>query len=188
VEQAIVDAVHGELTERGYAGVTFEGVARRAGTSKPVVYRRYASRPALVHATLHHLYGDAPPPAPTATLRGDLLAWLEAARSRATAIGARTYRAHVGESDEQVRDAFRDFVGGWVADLEREVLVPARARGELSGAPLDPVVLSVPIVLLRDRVIFGSSESVDVAAIVDDVFLPLLRARSPAATVVDGER
>jgi AcrR family transcriptional regulator len=38
---AIRAATRAELADYGYAGVTFEGVARRAQTSKPVLYRRY---------------------------------------------------------------------------------------------------------------------------------------------------
>ena len=45
---AIRDATYAELKEHGYSGVTFEGVARRAKTSKPVLYRRWADRRALL--------------------------------------------------------------------------------------------------------------------------------------------
>ncbi len=45
---AIRDATYAELEEHGYSGVTFEGVASRAKTSKPVLYRRYRSRAHMV--------------------------------------------------------------------------------------------------------------------------------------------
>jgi AcrR family transcriptional regulator len=40
LEDALLDAAWAELTERGYAGFTLESVAKRAGTSTPVIYRR----------------------------------------------------------------------------------------------------------------------------------------------------
>ena len=40
LREAILDAVLCELFDRGYAGLTFDGVAHRAHTSKPVIYRR----------------------------------------------------------------------------------------------------------------------------------------------------
>jgi hypothetical protein len=41
---AIHEATRAQLAERGYAGVTFEGVARRARTSRSVLYRRAPER------------------------------------------------------------------------------------------------------------------------------------------------
>jgi AcrR family transcriptional regulator len=44
LEQAIVDAAWQELTERGWAGFTVEGVAARSGAAKTVIYRRWRNR------------------------------------------------------------------------------------------------------------------------------------------------
>ena len=41
---AILDAAWAELQDVGYPGLTMERVASRAGTSKPVIYRRCAPR------------------------------------------------------------------------------------------------------------------------------------------------
>ncbi|MEU4746994.1 helix-turn-helix domain-containing protein, partial [Actinosynnema sp. NPDC023658] len=50
LEQAILDAAWDELCEVGYARLTIEGVAIRAGTSKSVIYRRWGSRAELALA------------------------------------------------------------------------------------------------------------------------------------------
>ena len=50
LEQAILDAAWAELCEVGYTALTIEAVAKRAGTSKPVIYRRWPSRAHLVIA------------------------------------------------------------------------------------------------------------------------------------------
>ena len=52
LEDAILDAAWAELVERGYPGLTLEGVARRADTSRPVLHRRWPSRTALATAAL----------------------------------------------------------------------------------------------------------------------------------------
>jgi len=50
LEEALLDAAWDELGEIGYAGFTVDAVARRAGTSRPVLYRRWPSRARLVLA------------------------------------------------------------------------------------------------------------------------------------------
>jgi AcrR family transcriptional regulator len=45
---AILDAAHELLAEHGYAGVSMEAVARRAGAGKPTLYRWWPSKTALL--------------------------------------------------------------------------------------------------------------------------------------------
>ena len=49
-----------ELTENGYMNLTMEGVAKRAGTSRTVLHRRWPNRAELTIATLKH-YNDENP-------------------------------------------------------------------------------------------------------------------------------
>jgi AcrR family transcriptional regulator len=74
---AIHEATRAQLAERGYAGVTFEGVARRARTSRSVLYRRYRSRAQMVADALGALRWQ-PDWMTTGTLRQDLLLILTA--------------------------------------------------------------------------------------------------------------
>lgn len=48
VDDAIIEAALTELAERGYTDLTMAKVARRAGVSKPTVYRRWADKTQLV--------------------------------------------------------------------------------------------------------------------------------------------
>lgn len=48
VDELIVRAALDELAERGYADLTVAEVARRAGVSKPTVYRRWSDKAQLV--------------------------------------------------------------------------------------------------------------------------------------------
>jgi hypothetical protein len=47
LETAVLDAAWDELKTNGYADLTFDAVAARAGTSRTVLYRRWATREAL---------------------------------------------------------------------------------------------------------------------------------------------
>lgn len=77
LENAIIDAAWEVLVERGYNGFTFEAVAAHAGTSKPVLYRRWPQRADLLIATLtRHWYPLEIPD--TGSLRQDALALLRA--------------------------------------------------------------------------------------------------------------
>jgi AcrR family transcriptional regulator len=48
VDQAIAAATRSLLAERGYAGMSVEAVARRAGVGKPAIYRRHTDKAELV--------------------------------------------------------------------------------------------------------------------------------------------
>jgi AcrR family transcriptional regulator len=50
LEAAIVEAARQELAEAGYVNFSIERLAARAGTSKPVIYRRWPTRARLVYA------------------------------------------------------------------------------------------------------------------------------------------
>ncbi|MEV6880175.1 TetR/AcrR family transcriptional regulator [Amycolatopsis sp. NPDC051128] len=55
LEDAILRAAAEELAESGYAGLTMERVAQRAGTNKNALYRRRPNRAALGVAAYRHL-------------------------------------------------------------------------------------------------------------------------------------
>jgi AcrR family transcriptional regulator len=73
-DKAILDATLEILFEKGYAGVTIEGVAARSGVGRPTIYRRWSSKPALVIAAISQSVGVSPTP-DTGSLRQDLLAF-----------------------------------------------------------------------------------------------------------------
>ncbi|GAB3495696.1 helix-turn-helix domain-containing protein [Amycolatopsis cihanbeyliensis] len=82
LEEALLGAAWAELTERGYAGFTLEAVAKRAGTSTPVIYRRWANKALMVEAALLHQSSTRVVDVPdTGTLRGDLIKMMQAANS-----------------------------------------------------------------------------------------------------------
>src|ERR1700733_988652 len=77
LEAAILDAAWNVLETDGWNGFTFAGVAERAHSSKPVLYRRWRTREDLLRATLRRrgetTRGEVPD---TGSLRGDTIALL----------------------------------------------------------------------------------------------------------------
>jgi AcrR family transcriptional regulator len=73
-DEAILAATLELLQEHGYGGLTIEGVAGRAGVGRPTIYRRWASKPALVVAALIQSASIALPEPDTGSLRRDLVA------------------------------------------------------------------------------------------------------------------
>ena len=68
IDAAIIAATQEMLVSEGYGGVSFEGVARRAGTSRPAIYRRWSGRPSLVLAALADQLDIPTPPDTGCTL------------------------------------------------------------------------------------------------------------------------
>jgi AcrR family transcriptional regulator len=133
LEDAIRAAVVELLVEKGIAGVTMEAVAARAGTSKPVLYRRWDRRAALLRDTLVPLAMSAIPHEDTGSYRGDMLAilhgWADFFASPVGAIGAAI--VGVAPHDPDLAEAFRHGVMGWRKQAMAEVLQRAIARGEV---------------------------------------------------------
>ncbi|MFI6025671.1 TetR/AcrR family transcriptional regulator [Amycolatopsis magusensis] len=180
LEQAIFEAVWAELLEVGYAKLTMEGVAARAGTSKPVLYRRWAGRAELVLAAWRQRLPDSFELPDTGTLSGDLKEMLRRSLRRfedcapdlLAGLATETFR------DPEVFALLRKQIAKAGPGLAFEALIRrAVERGELAEPRLSPGVLSVPLDLIRaDAVIYGRQLSeVRIGEIVDDIFVPLLR-------------
>lgn len=78
LEEAILRAAVDELTQSGFAGLTMDKVAARAGTNKNAIYRRWPNRLALGIAAYRQLATTVQPP-DTGDLRSDVLELLRGA-------------------------------------------------------------------------------------------------------------
>ncbi|WP_371786124.1 TetR/AcrR family transcriptional regulator [Streptosporangium subroseum] len=184
LEEAILRAAVDELTESGYAGLTMDKVAARAGTNKNAIYRRWPNRLALGIAAYRQLATTVPLP-DTGSLRGDVLEWLrQANRHWSSPLGAvlgELIAAAGGASEllAQLQERSGDAAAApWLTILGRAV-----ARGEASPEALHPRVATVAMVLLRNEfVVRGVPTAPDdvLVEIVDEVYLPLVRRRGPA--------
>ena len=53
IDDAVLGATRAVLVELGYSKLTFDLVARRAGVSRPTIYRRWPSKAHLVHESIY---------------------------------------------------------------------------------------------------------------------------------------
>lgn len=182
LDQAILRAAAAELVESGYPGVTMDRVARRAGTNKNAIYRRWPSRAALCVAAFRQLVSDETRIPDTGELRGDILALLcqinrDLATPRSKALHE-LMAALAGEPElmAQIRAQFTDRG----ANVFLPLLGRAVARGEITPEALHPRVATVGITLLRNEYLINGFTPVPeevIVEIVDEVYLPLLRSR-----------
>ncbi|NUW33184.1 TetR/AcrR family transcriptional regulator [Nonomuraea sp. SMC257] len=78
VTEAITNAFFEELAAVGYGRLSMEAVARRAGSGKAAIYRRWPSKEAMTADLVGQVSVRAADTLDTGTLRGDVLAFLTA--------------------------------------------------------------------------------------------------------------
>lgn len=179
LEDALLDAAWDELSEGGYGTLTFEAVAARAGTSRPVINRRWKTRAELVVAAVRHNSEKSRFPVPdTGTLRGDVIALLEQANDRrvqtATVIPAQL-GAYFKETGTALVDLRADMLGTQVPAMDI-IVRRAMQRGEIPTSELPARVVSLPFDLVRNELMMTlrSVRPEVIIEIVDAIFLPLV--------------
>jgi AcrR family transcriptional regulator len=180
LEGALLDAAWEELERVGYAGLTYDAVASRAGTSKPVLYRRWPSKPDLVLAALQHAGLLAQRELPdTGSLRDDAIASLrnfnETRGGFITVIGV--YMANIASDTGLSPSALRDRLLGARAGAAEILVGRAVRRGEIPDRPRSPGLVTMPFDLFRHDLLMTLARVSDarILEIVDDLWLPLLR-------------
>jgi AcrR family transcriptional regulator len=182
LEATILDAAWAEITEHGYARLTMEGVAARARTGKQVIYRRWADRAQLAIAAIRHTLGPLVPEVPqTGSLREDLLSVLRRMAARGRQYRPDLFYGLLAEAPD-ADTGFLTVLPGVI----RSILRNAVARGELTHADLPDRVVSLPIDLARYEALRNAHDwagtmseaeiEKDLAAILDDIYLPLIIA------------
>lgn len=188
LEGAIREAVLAEIAQHGYAGATYEAIATRAGTSKPVLYRRWPSKAEMVLAAAASARSEQLTPPDTGSLAGDVKVLLRTMRSLIEATGRQTLLSLMAELSQPAAESLRVLLvtrGGTVLE---PIAQRARERGELGEAPLPPRAISLPFDLVRhELLVIGILSDDALDAIVDDVVVPLLvtLSRQAATPVTD---
>ena len=162
VRGAVRDATLGELAEKGYGGLTVEGVAARADVHKTTVYRRWGGIEGLIADALEMASGEPWPVPDTGTVEGDLRAL---ARLVLTGFSdpqegpISTAFISAAAQDTGVAHALHRFLTARHEQSAR-VVTRAVARGELPGE-VDPVeVVRATVASLYYR-LFISREPID---------------------------
>jgi AcrR family transcriptional regulator len=176
LEAAILRAAWEELGAVGYPNLTMEGVAERARTGKQVLYRRWRNRAELVLAAMRYCTGSIVEDIPdTGELRGDVLAMLERMAQRYHDVGPDVVHGLMAEARDIAPQNFSIMIGVMETILQR-----AADRGEIRPGTVGRRVAAVPADLLRHEMLLtsGPLRPSTLVEIVDEVFLPLVRAHA----------
>ncbi len=141
--QAIIGATNELLAERGFAELTMDEIAERAGVSKATIYRRWPSKGTLVFEAFTADYVARQPAPDTGSLKGDLTARLQTwVRIVDGTVTGRTLKALLTEAqrDEDLAIVWRDHFMKPVREESKALVQRAVARGEISQRT-DPDVL-----------------------------------------------
>ncbi|MCZ9306478.1 TetR/AcrR family transcriptional regulator [Corynebacterium sp. c8Ua_181] len=175
VEAAIHKAILEELAHGGYQGVTFEGVAARAHTSKPVVYRRYATRAELVAGaimdTASLTLGEPEGP----DLRSDLQRLGRRLRGRFEEFGFSVVAGILAEATPALADMAQRNTGLPAVKYIDAALSRARDRGEaVRKDPTERQISATADIFFHYLVFTRSLPDEVIESVVDEVSLPLL--------------
>jgi AcrR family transcriptional regulator len=177
LDGAIFEATLDELAEVGYAKLTMERVAARAGASKASVYRRWPSRMELAIDAVHHLAPDPTHPPDTGSFRGDVLAFMRAASALLAGPGGEALRGLLGDAlaDPSRTLELRKHSRGTGHRVMEELARRAVERGEISSNAITSRRLDVAQAMLREQFLFHGPPIPDavVVEIVDEIVLPL---------------
>ncbi|MEV5706556.1 TetR/AcrR family transcriptional regulator [Actinoallomurus sp. NPDC052274] len=162
---AILKATHDELLERGYGGLTMEGIAARAGVGKQTIYRWWRSKADVALDSLLNVASEGIPIPDQGDLEADLSAFLRRTFGMQESEGP-VLKGLLAQSllDPEFADAFRDrFLAGRRAALNT-VLKQAVARGEIPAEADLGLLHDVVYGVLWYRLLFRTAPLDDGAA------------------------
>jgi AcrR family transcriptional regulator len=180
IRAAVLDATVAELVERGYGSLTIDGVATRAGTTRPTVYRRWGGLDGLlVDAVETFAAGQADVP-DTGDIDDDLRLWARSILSTLTGpVSGALIRALFGGAGDsphvaELRHRF------WITrvTLVRPVVDRAVRRGQLpEGTDVDEVIRHVGAPLYYRALVLGQPLTPEVADLAAKVTATAAHAR-----------
>jgi AcrR family transcriptional regulator len=177
LEKALLDAAWEELTANGYARFTMDAVVQRAGTSPPVLYRRWSDRDELVRAAIAHVLEQSRVDVPdTGSLRQDVLTLMRTINTtRAQLITVMS--VHLAGYYQETGTSPGDLLATGPEKTADVLFDRAVARGEVEQERLSERIKSLPFDLLRHEILLTFAPVPDgvLEEIVDTVFLPLVR-------------
>ncbi|MEC3952648.1 TetR/AcrR family transcriptional regulator [Nocardia sp. CDC153] len=175
---AILTATMELVAERGYPALTMDAVAARANASKATIYRRWRNKAELVKAALDAYDAEQNAEIPdTGTLRGDLVAVLEALRHKSSDRFTAMINGLIAamKHDPELAAALREHIENEELSPFHDALQRAIARGELSADTDTDLIHDVAeAMILRQLQLDGGFDIVFINRLVDDVLLVLL--------------
>jgi AcrR family transcriptional regulator len=133
IEPRVFDAAIRVYARDGWAGFSFEAIARAARVGKPAIYRRWANREQLLIAALHTT--DFPTARDCGGVRADLLdyahQWVEWYQHPERALATRRI-VYDGQANPALLALHRDLIVQPRTDAAREITRRAIKRGEIA--------------------------------------------------------
>ncbi|MBM02737.1 MAG: hypothetical protein CMN22_05200 [Rubrivirga sp.] len=181
--QAVHAAALAEIAENGLRGASMDRIAKRTGTGKAALYRRWPNVRALgLDVFLATIAESVPQAFPnTGSLREDLVGSMKSFTSSFRGPMALVLRELISESahDTELIEQFNTRLGAPMEAERVNVLQRAMARGEIPTKPIDPLIFELPDALISHRLLVRGEIIDDVTCehLVDNVILPLLEFR-----------
>jgi AcrR family transcriptional regulator len=162
IDAAVLKATLDRLDRVGYGSLALEDVARRAGTTKPAIYRRWPSRQQLVLAALAQRLGHARAPDTGCTLCDldeSLKLFVAAFRRMPPGVIGPLYADCAG--DPELRAEFMTALFDPPRAAAREALERARTRGDLRDEVDVELILDLIGSFVHYRALFGHAPTSD---------------------------
>jgi AcrR family transcriptional regulator len=162
IDAALLRSTIAVLKESGYGGLTFEKVAREAGTTKPSIYRRWPTRQLLVLAALGERLGAASAPDTGCTLCDldeCLKVFVAAFRRLPPGVIGPLFADCAGDRD--LRAAFMTTLFDPPRAAVRETLERALARADLRADVDLELIVDMIESLVYLRALFGHAPTSD---------------------------
>jgi AcrR family transcriptional regulator len=186
-DPAILNAALAALTENGYDATNMDDVAARAGVGKAAIYRRWASKAALIADALVHwrpdlLSNDAPD---TGSLAGDLDAVVERVGRNDDDLITTDLVLRVAleaTRDPELATALDDLMLFRGKRVFSTILAQAASRGEISADRDWSLVADVVLAMGLLQVVRGQTVDAQfVRQAIDTIVLPAVQTRSAEA-------
>ena len=186
LEAAIIEAAWDELSDVGYDHLTMETIAKRAKTSKAVLYRRWPNKYNLVIAALRkHLPKPFVEVPNTGDLRNDVYTLLHEIVETLHFVNFQTIYGLLNEyRNEEGKNLFAIIPQILHQKTERKKITPmmailknAEARNEIVLEKINSRIITLPLDLLRYEIITVQEPIPDktIIEIVDEIFMPLVK-------------
>jgi AcrR family transcriptional regulator len=162
IDAAVLEATLALLDESGYGRLTLDAVARRAGTSKPAIYRRWHGRQRLVLDALGRRLGEARAPDTGCTLCDldeCLKVYVAAFRRMPPGVLGPLFADCAAE--RELRAAFMATLFEPPRAAVRQTLERAFARGDLRDDVDLDLILDLIGSLVHYRALFGHAPTSD---------------------------
>ncbi len=183
-DEAILDAAIDELVDRGYAGLSIEGVAARAGVGKATIYRRYTNKAELVVDAVRQraCIDDVLPD--TGDVRADLTSMMDSIIQRLRGPDGAVLLAFHGERlrHPDLAVAFDQSVIGQKRRHIRDLLRSAVDRGDIPADIDLELVAEAGAAFIWHHALYDLPLTDDLPGRILDLVLPTTRSPAPKST------